>query len=692
MRLGFRSSFNFIPEGPYSVPASLRSWLTERGFEVGVHDLEHNGKLYSSREQFRSNAQRINNYLEDWKAVGFRSGFMLRNLDWLCDLNLEYESSTFDTDPFEPQPDGCNTIFPFWVSASAGDRPSAVTGHCRGYVEMPYTLPQDSTLFLIFEEQTNEIWKRKLDWVAEHAGMASVIVHPDYIDFKNSSKRDLEFEYPVRFYEEFLSYVQQKYDGQFWHAVSKDVATHARTVFIENSQITGAGARPTPAPQASAIFRPSNRAPKPTSVPFGTAPAIGLVNQPARARILMLVENNYPQDTRVRNEASLLASSGYQVTVICLKRPGQAATEIVGGVQVYRLPTLELFKKTPSANATWASAVFLKLKSALGYIFEYAYFTSACFAVGCYVWASRGFDVIHVHNPPDTLFLVGLPFRLLGKKFVFDHHDLCPELYQSRYGAGHGFYSTVLSIFEWCSLKLASVTIATNETYKEKQIQRAGKRPDQIFVVRNGPNQDRMEARKPAERLRRLNKTILCYIGSLNPQDGVDYLLRSLSHLRWDLQRNDFYCVIMGSGDSLEDLRTLAQELKLGGVVELTGFISDEDLMQNLAAADICVDPDPSSPLNDVSTWIKIMEYMACGKPIVSFDLKETRFSAQDAALFVPPNDELAFAHAIVRLMDDPALRQSMGDFGHQRVERELQWSVTGQNLLAAYHSLFPQK
>jgi glycosyltransferase involved in cell wall biosynthesis len=336
--------------------------------------------------------------------------------------------------------------------------------------------------------------------------------------------------------------------------------------------------------------------------------------------------------------------------------------------------------------------LFLKLKSALGYVIEYAYFTSACFVMGCYVCATRGFDVIHVHNPPDTLFLVGLPFRLLGKKFVFDHHDLCPELYQSRYGAGPGLYSAVLSIFEWCSLKLADVTIATNETYKEKQIQRAAKAPESIFVVRNGPNQDRMQPRTPADRLRRLNKTILCYIGSLNPQDGVDYLLRSLSHLRYDLKRDDFYCVVMGSGDSLADLRSLSQKLKLDGVVELTGFISDEELMQNLAAADVCVDPDPSSPLNDVSTWIKIMEYMACGKPIVSFDLKETRFSAQDAALFVPPNDELAFANAIARLMDDPALRQSMGRLGRQRVERELQWSVTGQNLLAAYRSLFPPR
>ena len=185
-----------------------------------------------------------------------------------------------------------------------------------------------------------------------------------------------------------------------------------------------------------------------------------------------------------------------------------------------------------------------------------------------------------------------------------------------------------------------------------------------------------------------MNKCILCYIGRLNPQDGVDYLLRSLRDLAFKLNRKDFYCIIMGNGDSLEDLRSLAMELGLDGYVELTGFIPDEDLLRNLAAADICVDPDPSSPLNDVSTWIKIMEYMAFGKPIVTYDLKETRFSAQDAALYIEPNYEMEFAKGIAKLMDRPDLRSKMGEFGRQRVERELKWDVVGRNLLGAYKAL----
>lgn len=405
-------------------------------------------------------------------------------------------------------------------------------------------------------------------------------------------------------------------------------------------------------------------------------------------RILVLVENAYPQDPRVKNECDALSGAGYAITVVALRKRGQPRAAVVDGVQVYRLPRLELFKKTPGENPTLAQRIALKLKSVLGYVSEYVYFTGGCFAMSLYVAFKRGFDIIHANNPPDTLFLVALPYRLLGKKYVFDHHDLCPELYRSRYGARRDMLARLLQWVEWGNLKLANVTIATNESYKQIHIQRGGRKPESIFVVRNGPNHRRMAMAQPSKRLREKGKHILCYIGSLNPQDGVDYLLRALRHLLYDLQREDFYCVIIGSGDSLEDLRRLAHELKLENHVELTGFIPEEQLEACLAAADICVDPDPSSPLNDVSTWIKVMEDMAYAKPIVSFDLKETRYSAQDAALFVPCNDELAFAQATARLMDDRPLREKMGRFGRERVERDLQWSVVSRNLLAAYASL----
>ena len=222
---GFRSSFNFIPEGPYNTPPDLRTWLRSNGFEVGVHDLRHDGKLYWSRKAFRNHAQAINRYMKEWEAVGFRSGFMLRNLEWLNDIEMLYDSSTFDTDPFEPQPEGAHTIFPFWVPAPAPDGQNPVT-NSRGYVELPYTLPQDSTLFVLLRERTIDIWKRKLDWIAERGGMALVNVHPDYLCFDRGGENDQTF--PATLYGELLRYVEERYRGQYWHALPRQVAAYAK--------------------------------------------------------------------------------------------------------------------------------------------------------------------------------------------------------------------------------------------------------------------------------------------------------------------------------------------------------------------------------------------------------------------------------------------------------------------------------
>ena len=227
MELGFRSSFNFVPEGSYGVPPELREELTANGFEVGIHDLKHDGRLFSSHRHFKRHAPRINRYVAEWGSVGFRSGFMLRNLDWLHDLDVQYDASTFDTDPFEPQPDGGHTIFPFWVprpngSSANGHESTSASSSRAGYVELPYTLPQDSTLFLVLRETTPDIWIQKLDWIAEHGGMALLDVHPDYMSFNGSQQTTAE--YPAEFYREFLTYVRTRYASQYWHALPKEVA------------------------------------------------------------------------------------------------------------------------------------------------------------------------------------------------------------------------------------------------------------------------------------------------------------------------------------------------------------------------------------------------------------------------------------------------------------------------------------
>ena len=242
MELGFRSSFNFIPEGDYTVPPDLINELKHNGFEVGVHDLNHDGKLYRSRAVFTTKAARINCHLRNWGAVGFRSGFMLRQLDWLHDLDVQYDASTFDTDPFEPQPDGAGTIFPFYVpnphrkdaklepefqnTSAAIPSESADRKSNPGYVELPYTLAQDSTLFLLLQESTIDVWKRKLDWVAEHGGMAMLNVHPDYIDFSGVGQPGVS--YPIRLYADFLNELKQRWAGRYWQALPREVADMAK--------------------------------------------------------------------------------------------------------------------------------------------------------------------------------------------------------------------------------------------------------------------------------------------------------------------------------------------------------------------------------------------------------------------------------------------------------------------------------
>jgi len=407
-------------------------------------------------------------------------------------------------------------------------------------------------------------------------------------------------------------------------------------------------------------------------------------------RVLMLVENTYPADIRVLKESQTLADAGYQVSVIALRRKGQPRYEEIGGVRVFRVPRLTVFKKLANKR-NLLMRLAGAIQSLVGYVTEYVYFTAVCLIVSVYIRVRYGFDVVHAHNPPDTLWIVGAFYKPFGVQFVFDHHDLSPELYLARFdvkpGDG-GVTFQVLTALEKISLWVSTISIATNESYKAIQVERGGKRPEDVFVVRNGPDFSRVRLVPPDERLRSLNKCILGYVGAMNPQDGLDYMLRSLHILVRKFGRTDFFCVAVGAGDSLDGLRTLCRELGLEDHVWFTGIVSDDDLMRYLSTADICLDPNPSNPLNDVSTWIKVMEYMALGKPIVAFDLKETRFSAAEAAVYVRPNDEEAFAEAIRELMDDPGRRREMGECGRRRVEMTLKWDVVSTELLRAYEVL----
>ncbi len=412
--------------------------------------------------------------------------------------------------------------------------------------------------------------------------------------------------------------------------------------------------------------------------------------KPAESRILMLTESSFPNDTRVRNEAFALVRAGYKVSVIALRRyKDEKLVDGVNGVVVYRIPEVTLFKKSVGSKS-WFGVLLYRLKSAFGYILEYFYFTFACLLLSLYLVTKEGFDAIHLHNPPNMLLVVGAFYRLFGKKMVFDHHDLEPELYLSRYGIEKNFMYKILLLVEKLCLKCANIVIATNESYKNIDIKRGRIKAEKIFVVRNGPELNTFRPMPRDTELENMGKKILLYIGVMGPQDGVDYLLRALSELVYSFGRTDFYCILIGRGDAVEDLKVLRDKLRLQDYVRFTGRIPITGLLRYLSTADICLDPNPSNPLNDSSTWIKVMEYMALGKPIVSFDLKETRYTAQESAVYVTPNNEKEFAEAILSLMDDPDKREQMGEFGRRRVLDKLAWHHVSRNLLLAYESILP--
>ena len=385
-------------------------------------------------------------------------------------------------------------------------------------------------------------------------------------------------------------------------------------------------------------------------------------------RVLLLVENNaYPFDVRVRREAVALFDAGYAVTVIAPRAPGQAFSENVDGVAVLRFPA------PPGGSGV------------LGYAFEFAYATAAMLVLAIWVSLRRGFDVIHAANPPDTLFVIGAVFKVFGKKFVFDQHDLSPQTYLSRFKAARSnAVFRALAFLERCTFAVADVVIATNESYRQVALERGHKKPEQVFVVRNGPPLAYL-AVQPDAALQQRAKHLIGYIGTMGPQDGVDCWLRSVQHMVFSLGRTDFLAVVIGSGDAAPALHALARELNIEKYVWFTGRISDIDARRYLSTVAVCVQPDPLNPLNDKSTMNKVTEYMALGKPVVAFDLVETRVSAGEAGVFATPNDELEFARKVCELLDDPQQALRMGAVGRKRVVNHLSWEHSVPHLLRAY-------
>lgn len=388
-------------------------------------------------------------------------------------------------------------------------------------------------------------------------------------------------------------------------------------------------------------------------------------------RILMILENgSFPEDTRVYLEAIALLEAGYEMTVVCPTGKRRSLYEWVEGVHVYRYP------RTPEFSGF------------LGYLFEYSYSLAMAFLYATWILMRRGFDAVHVHCPPDLNSTLAIVFKCLGKKFIVDLHDLSPELYQAQKGGNANRWLVKgLRFFEKLASRNANALIATNQTQNRIQIDRCGADPRRCYVVRNGPNELFSPQVAPLEELRFPGKIVLGYVGLMGVQDGVDYLIRAIEHLK--KRRTDFVAVLIGRGPALESLKKLTIDLGLKDHVIFTGFIEFRKIPNYIASFDICLTPDPSNSYNDSCTTIKTMEYMAVGRPTVAFRTKENEITAGEAAVYAENNSVEAFAALIEKLASNPELRIRMGQIGLKRIEQSLGWSHQKKILIQVYQDLF---
>lgn len=593
MQLGFRSSFNFVSQGGYETPKSLRDFLGTHGFEVGVHDLRHDGKLYSSRRDFRKRAQRINQRLVEWGASGFRSGLMLHNFDWLRDLNVLYDASSFDTDPFEPQPDGVNTIFPFWVGRSDDS----------GYVELPYTLPQDSTLFLILRESGIETWTRKLDWIASHGGMAMVIVHPDYVNFNGASH---PAEYKARTYQKFLEYVSNRYRGDAWFALPRDVAAYVREVRARSclanrhlpSSTRSAGSPGTGQYLGTTVDAPS---PEPL-VPDATADRLDWCLH--GKRVAMVMYSHFPSDPRPRRAAEALVSKGMKVDMICLAEGVEDPRhEVINGIDVLRIP------------------ISRQRGSIFRYAFEYGAFLLTAAATLAVRSLTRGYDLVYVHNMPDILVLSGVVPKLCGAKVILDLHDPMPELMTTIFGLQPEAPAVrLLRKLEAWSLAFSDAVVTVSSTFANLFISR-GCPPQKMNVVMNSPDSQIFRLRSVRTEVAENNipskPFVIMYHGSMVKRNGVDLAVDALAQVRERIPNAELRLY----GEHTAFLDQVIGSLRDKGLQEAVHYLGSKSLEELVPAIDECdvgVIPNHRNLFTELNTPTRIFEYLSQGKPVIA--------------------------------------------------------------------------
>jgi glycosyltransferase involved in cell wall biosynthesis/peptidoglycan/xylan/chitin deacetylase (PgdA/CDA1 family) len=596
LKHGFRSSFNFVPEGEYRVSETLRKTLSKAGFEVGVHGLKHDGMLYASKEKFAARAGRINRYLQDWQASGFRSPFMQHRLGWLHQLNVEYDASAFDTDPFEPESDGAATIFPFWVG----------NGNGGGFVELPYTLVQDITLFSILQEANIQIWKQKLDWIAQHGGMALLNTHPDYMCFEGAGRS--RCEYAVSHYEEFLAWILEKYQGSFWSVCARDIARFCRT------EVPG-------------------------------------FSQTSRKKICMVAYTTYEFDNRVRRYAEALVKRGDCVDVIAVSgRPDQPRQEQICGVTVYRIQNRDFNERHKRTYAwrllrfLWASSTFLARRH-----------------------QQIRYDLVHVHNMPDFLVFAAWYPKRTGAKVILDIHDIVPELFANKFKAKpDGLLVRLLKAIEKESAAYADHVIVANHLWYQKLISRSVPQ-EKCSVFLNHVDSSVFYTRR---RTRTDDRIVILFPGSYQWHQGLDIAIKALARLRQRVPNAEFHLYGGGARDTVDQLVSLAKDLGLNGSVKFCGEVVLDRIAEVIANADLGVVPKRADSFGNEAYSTKIMEFMSQGVPVIVSRTKIDSFYFNEQVVrFFKSGDDQDLANAMMDLIEHPDLRQVLTANAYKYVE-----------------------
>ena len=591
-RLGFRSSFNFVAED-LKISTNLLNNLKAKGFELGVHSIRHENP-FKSQKRFQNVAFKTNQYLKEWGAVGFRSPSMYHNLEWIHDLNIEYDASTFDTDPFEPQSDGMRTIFPFWVPGKNNN---------EGYVELPYTLPQDFLLYILLQQTNIDIWKKKLDWIAENGGMALFITHPDYANFNHNSHYE---KYPVQYYEEFLTYIKTKYEGQYWHVLPREIASFWKEKYACATKITR-----------------------------------------SRIKVCMLTYSFYTNDARVRRYAESLAKRGDHVDIIALRSSNEEEYEKLNGVHVYRI----------QERARDEQGKFDYIFRILKFFIKSNYHLTKQHIKAQY-------DLIHIHSVPDFEVFAAILPKLTGAKLVLDIHDPVPDFYVAKFGKRNKHVYNTLLFIEKLSSKFVHHVITVTDYWMSKIAERSKIAENKISVTLNLPDIKMFNCVNMKESRKTNENFIVLYPGTINKHCGLDVAIRAINIVKHEIPEIKFE--IYGNGPEITNLKNLIKQLNLEEIVHFHGIVPLENIPEIMYNADIGIallaghDDYAQQALN-----VKLFEYLSVGLPAIATRTKSVKYYLkEDTVMLSEPNDPSDVARCIRDLYFDSGKRELLRENG----------------------------